>query len=551
MNEREFNLLDEPWIIVLNFDGSTEKVSLIDALARSAEFRGLAGELPTQDAAILRLLLAVLHTIIARCGPSDNEDEQAAITGAKQAFRYWSLLWEQKHFPMKTIVKYLSKYHDRFYLFDPEYPFFQTPEPYNGTDFSEAKLNGEISEGENKPRLFSPQNKNRTLEYDEAARWLIHLNAYDDNAVLKKKDKDGAESEDKEGSPGAGWLGKLGLVMADGDNLFETLLLNLVLLKVDTNERWEMERPIWESNDVKPYKRRKITRPQNLSELYTIQSRRIKIKRDDNGKITGYVMTSGDFFSVENMFTEQMTLWRKDNKRSRELVYTPLKHDPAVQIWRNFNALLSKTDGGHPAGVISWIAALQCKGLLESKVVRLKTIAVKYDSKGNSIVDTFVDNMEFSGKILEEKGEKWVPAVIDSVKMADKLAEQTGYLAQKIAEACGARARGGKEDDFGKTAGEIAKERAYSALDMPFRSWLAGIGTEHEKPSDAKERWWNTAQPIIRRLGKDIIAQAGPQAFVSKTVKGKYVSGVERYNDFLYRTKSWQTLMNGGKKSGK
>lgn len=82
MNEREFNLLDEPWIIVLNFDGSTEKVSLIDALARAAEFSGLAGELPTQDAAILRLLLAVLHRVIAGYGPNDDGSERGCYSSA-------------------------------------------------------------------------------------------------------------------------------------------------------------------------------------------------------------------------------------------------------------------------------------------------------------------------------------------------------------------------------------------------------------------------------------------------------------------------------------
>lgn len=109
---------------------------------------------------------------------------------------------------------------------------------------------------------------------------------------MKAKDKKDAESKE---SPGSGWLGKIGLVMADGDNLFETLTLNMVLLREGSSTRWEDECPIWEVNDEKLHKRRKIPYPQNLSELYTLQSRRIKIRRDDNGDITGYVMTSGDF----------------------------------------------------------------------------------------------------------------------------------------------------------------------------------------------------------------------------------------------------------------
>lgn len=545
MNEREFNLLDEPWIIVLNFDGSTEKVSLIDALARSAEFRGLAGELPTQDAAILRLLLAVLHTVIARCGPSDNEDEHKPITDPLMALDCWKELWNAGSFPMESIRAYLAKYHDRFYLFDPERPFFQVPNIGEGTHYTAAKLNGELNESNNKIRLFPQRSgKEKTvLSYDEAARWLLHIMAFDD-ASGKKNDSSITKR------PGVGWLGKLGFVMAEGNNLFETLMLNLVLLKDGKDELWGYERPVWEWDKVKRAERTEIGLPQSLSELYTLQSRRIELMREQD-KVKEYVLLGGDFFAKENAFVEQMTLWNGSKKSGT--LYKPRTHDASKQMWRNFAALLSLRDSQTQRcpGIVKWHARLAREGILPNGIIRLRATALQYDSSNSSTVECYTDNMEFSGKILEEKGEKWIPAVIDSVKMADKLAEQAGYLAQKIAEACGARARGGKEDDFGKTAGEIAKERAYSALDMPFRSWLAGIGTEHEEPTDAQERWWNTAQPIIRRLGKDIIAQAGPQAFVSKTVKGKYVSGVERYNDFLYCTKSWQTLMNGGKKSGK
>ena len=545
MNEREFNLLDEPWIIVLNFDGSTEKVSLIDALARSAEFRGLAGELPTQDAAILRLLLAVLHTVIARCGPSDNKDEHKPITDPLMALDCWKELWNAGSFPMESIRAYLEKYHDRFYLFDPERPFFQVPN-INGksTVFEAQKLNGEICESGHKPRLFSPRSgkPKEELEYDEAARWLVHVNSYSDSAF---KDKDSKQDN----RIGVGWLGKVGLVMAEGDTLFKTLMLNLILLKDGEDELWGDEKPIWENESVRTAKNMLVSAPSSLSELYTFQSRRIIIPH--NEKVTEVKIAGGEAFEIEDALVEQMTLWKGSKKRGT--LYKPRTHDASKQMWRNFAALLSLHDSQTQRcpGIVKWHARLAYEGILPNGIIRLRATALQYDSNNSSTVECYTDNMEFSGKILEEKGEKWVQTVIDSVKIADKLAERAGYLAQKIAEACGARARGGKEDDFGKTAGEIAKERAYSALDMPFRSWLAGIGTEHEKPTDAKERWWNTAQPIIRRLGKDIIAQAGPQAFVSKTVKGKYVSGVERYNDFLYCTKSWQTLMNGGKKSGK
>lgn len=66
MKEKEFCLLEEPWIRVLRQDCTVEEVSLVDALVRAHTFRALAGELPTQDAAMLRMLLAVLYAVFAR-----------------------------------------------------------------------------------------------------------------------------------------------------------------------------------------------------------------------------------------------------------------------------------------------------------------------------------------------------------------------------------------------------------------------------------------------------------------------------------------------------
>ena len=63
MREKEFNLLEEPWIRVRSPDCAVREVSLTDALLHAHEVTDLAGELPAQDAAVLRLLLAVLHTV--------------------------------------------------------------------------------------------------------------------------------------------------------------------------------------------------------------------------------------------------------------------------------------------------------------------------------------------------------------------------------------------------------------------------------------------------------------------------------------------------------
>ena len=222
MSEIEFNLLDEPWIRVMTEDCTAQEISLTQALWEGHHYRRLAGELPTQDVAILRLLLAVLHTVFYRMD-LDGEDNPIETPG--QAVQRWQMLWKAGQFPQEPIRKYLEQWKERFWLFHPEHPFYQTPAASVGTVYTAAKLNGELSESNNKVRLFPVclGKEKAGLDYAAAARWLIHLNGFDDTSA-KPKGK-GLPS------PGAGWLGKLGLIYAEGKTLFETLMLNLALLK--------------------------------------------------------------------------------------------------------------------------------------------------------------------------------------------------------------------------------------------------------------------------------------------------------------------------------
>ena len=112
---------------------------------------------------------------------------------------------------------------------------------------------------------------------------------------------------------GAGWLGKLGLLLAQGKTLAETLLLNLTLLK-DGRELWDPPHPYWESDQPRTGERTEIPQPKDQAALLTLQSRRLILHREE-GAVKGYRLLGGDFFQKENAFCEQMTLWRNPRKR--------------------------------------------------------------------------------------------------------------------------------------------------------------------------------------------------------------------------------------------
>lgn len=543
MPDREFDLLHEPWIMVMRQSGETEEVSLLALFRRAQDWRGLAGELPTQDVAVLRLLLAILHAVFAR---QDTQGADAPITTPDEALDRWQELWNMGHFPADVVEAYLRKYEERFWLFHPQYPFYQVPE-LNGRDdifgpFNAAKMNGELAESDHKARLFSSRtgNSKTELTYAEAARWLLYANAYSE--TFGKLEAKGKKSK-SDPSLGVCWLGKLGLLAACGDNLFETLLLNLVLLKDGGNELWGEERPIWEKNQIVVTERNEIITPNNPSELYTLQSRRLLLHREGTW-VVGFSMLSGDFFSKENAFAEQMTIWTKSlsKKRNSLMTFNPGHHDPSRQMWRDFSTLVVQNDCAHRPGVINWIARLKDVEVLSKSHFRFQTASVSYGSMSAVINDVFSDSLSFNAALLTALGEHWVNRILAEIETTDKLAEQVGWLARSLALAASG------DEGVGSEKQKQAKEQAYFLLDAPFRTWLEGIDPEHDQDDKDKkcDQWWDTAQKIVRALGRELAGQAGPQAFVGRSVtkNGKTFaySVPQAFNYFLYCTSSREAL---------
>ena len=91
------------------------------------------------------------------------------------------------------------------------------------------------------------------------------------------------------------------LFFTRGKNLFETLLLNLVMVNGDQVEN--EEKPLWESDTVRREERTEIPFPDNLAELYTLQSRRVFLERE-NDTVIRYYLIGGDFFQKENAFMD-------------------------------------------------------------------------------------------------------------------------------------------------------------------------------------------------------------------------------------------------------
>lgn len=531
MKEIEFNLLDEKWILVRKSDCTVDELSLTDALLKSHEYVELAGELPTQNVSILRLMLAVLHTVFSRYSP---QGEPSPLYDSDDAEYRWKELWNAGRLPEKPIKEYLASVHDRFWLFHPERPFYQTEAAKIGTEYTASKLNGAVSESGNKIRLFCGCTgvQKSELSYSEAARWLLYVNNYDDTSS-KPKGKNLP-------SPGAGWLGKLGLITIRGNNLFETLVYNLILLnhKRNFSEVWGPECPAWEPDVPNTAERAEIPMPDNLSELYTLQSRRLWLNRDDNEKVIGYNLLGGDFFEKVDAFIEPMTVWSKvkGNERAGEK-FQPRRHDSSVQMWREFSYAFETAADSHIPGVVLWTKYIKQMLPESRKLISFSIASVQYGDKDFFVNDVFSDSLTFHTDLLTEIGEHWRAKITDEIKKCDESAAALRFLAKDIELAAGSA-----EDTVLKRAVvERAREQYYYEIDLPFRNWLERIDPNWEIVSEQEEQalreWHETAKRIALRIGQELVESAGTAAIVGRAVKDKndkerYYSAPDAYRYF-------------------
>lgn len=560
MKDVEFNLIDSPWIQVIGKRCDLKEVSIREVLLNSNEYTGIRGELPAQDAAIMRLLLAILLRVFLEKDQNGNnepltieKDQTWVNIDPTDAFARWTALWEEGRFPAEPINEYLDTWHERFWLFHPEFPFYQVPD-IQGTEYEAKKLNGSLSISENKNRLFrsrTDETKN-ILTYPEAARWLIYLNAYDD-ASGKPFKKNKAE---KYPSTGVGWLGKIGLVYPEGKTLFQTLMLNLTFLK-NGGEAWESGHPAWENDVPKREQRTQIPIPGNPTELLTLQSRRLLLKRA-GGIVYGYTGLGGDFFSMLNADTEQMTAWvQEKNGKNTTGNRKPKKHDIDMAMWREFPSLIAGENDLRP-GVIKWLEKLSMPGSpLAGKVINFRTVSIVYGDSNGSVEDIHSDSLGMHAGILAklvDQNSGWIKEIKDQVQKCEYAAFCLRLLEKDILSASGSNL---------KEIPASASEQYFERIDIPFRRWLFSLDPDKdmEDLDDLVTKWEDTSRGIAMKIGESLAANAAPVAFTGRLAEKEtgsrkkkkdqetdkvYVSTPEAFNRFSFLI--WKTYPRKGDK---
>ena len=545
-----YNLLDEKWIQVASKD-TVEKVSIKELFAGAAKYKELAGDMKTQDFAVMRVMLAILHTVFSRFDSNgepyeffevdeesflqigeleenDLEDYEDAL------YQTWIDIWNAKEFP-KVVYEYLEKWRERFFLYDDKYPFFQVTKEViekdaaGGGEFYGKNINRLVSESNNKQAYFSPKDESykEYIADDELARWLITLQGYIGTSDKKKVGT--AKTYSK------GWLYDLGGVYLQGNNVFETLMLNFVIAHNENNNLLKMQKPCWEAEtmekNIESYFHNRID---NIASLYTAWCREIFIdpNRTNEDKFVCFIAKLPEI-EHSDAFLEPMTVWKYNDTGEYKDKYRPRKHDVNKSMWRNFGLLTGVGEGTRKPGVIEWLNKLG--DISESEELgfnkeNITLCAVCMLDDGNATswapIDEVEDTLNLKERVLVDTGDNgWIirinKTITDTKAIIDRALKKFIFELLEI--------RNMEKSDVSKYV-----EQFYFRIDLSFRNWIESIDIDNDK--DAKEiEWRNILKKAMKEYVDELVSNAGLRDYkgIETSTGVKNIATI--YNSFLYK----------------
>ncbi|GAJ26881.1 CRISPR-associated protein [Liquorilactobacillus sucicola DSM 21376 = JCM 15457] len=534
MNNQVFNLVTDPWIKVIDKTTNQDKeVSLTELFENAQHYRRLAGEMRSQDLAILRFLLAILTTVYSRVDADgvgyewlEIDTETLKIINSVDEDDYdqsdlqetWQQLFQQGHFS-KIVTQYLKRHQKRFDLFG-EQPFYQvTADEYDAVVSEKKKvatgsgtvsvkqINRLISESNNTPDIFTPKTdgkKNQVL-LDELVRWLIMYQNF-----TGVTDKTKVDTNEKFSTP-SGWLYKLNPVFANGATLFETLMLNLILF---TKKEYVAQKPVWEYENLQDYvaNRKKLVLPDDLAGLYTAWSRVLHIEWDEQNQPT--IFSAGlPMFSNKNAFVEPMTTWKPDLQGGTEDFKPAVKSTRSLGIamWRNFGQYVNVDKSTpHEPGIVSWLHILEKKGMLASnRRLNLATAVLVSDGNATSQapVAEIADDLVVKVEVLfdTEGTHRWPERIENIIDLTQQIGKDYWQFVVNMGQI--------RNLDSRQFASQYSA-KFYDRLNEPFKQWLAGLSNDDNR--DEKElEWQRTLKKIVLRSAEEFMNSS-----TSRDIKG-------------------------------
>lgn len=332
-----YNLVDQPFVPCLMCDGATCELGLRETLERAPDIREVRDQSPLVTAALHRLLLAVLHR---NFGPQGLAD--------------WKQLWARGSWDQTALEAYWRDWRDRFDLFHPQWPFYQTAEFQTSPPSSVSRLAHELASGNN-ATLFDHtlDCEPPVLKAAEAGRLLIANQAF---ALGGGKSDTGYTSH----AP----LVAGAVAFSQGRTLFETLMLNLIACNASEPFPADGDAPVWERDGRPP--NGGSTSPNGYLDYLTWQSRTIALHPESQaGQLIIRRVSYAQGRRLDKCpLADPMMAYRRDRNHG----WMALRLTESRELWRDSAALFQAWGDAAERRplALNWLARLVQDGVLSA-----------------------------------------------------------------------------------------------------------------------------------------------------------------------------------------
>lgn len=463
-----FNLIDQPWIPALDFDGELMEYGLREFLANAHQLRAIYAETPIASAAIMPMTLALLHRVF---GPSGRDA--------------WWQLWNTGQFDMTKLDAYFAQWYERFDLFHPERPFYQVKdnrvEPKPVIELAAVQSKGDI--------LFNhvTEDTHEPLSPAQAARGLLTAHLFRTGGG-----RSGQESPYFVDSP----LRSGVLFFAQGRNVFETLLLNLLRYPSDmaipsTSE----DKPVWEREIAghRTLKEMQALTPAGYLDYLTWQTNHISlfpVELDGQIVVKQFQIVPAAKPIDSVLCPMKRYVQKSKEKKEGEESWSFLYFNEEKALWRDYHTVLPHSDanGVRPPVVVSWLAQLDLDP--DYPLTLLATGSLAEQAK---TIFYRHEQMPLPQSLLNDshKRNHVVLAVNLADETASKLKDALGALAETVLQ----RGTEGKQDPG--VRGNLLKQWDalgvyWGQLETPF--WMLVDAVAHDR--DPLDDWMSTLEKV-------------------------------------------------------
>lgn len=490
MTRPAFDLIDEPWIpVTYTGEPLARDVSLRQLFRDAHRIDDLAEASPLAAAALYRLLLAILHRVF---GPKDDQA--------------WAELYRAGQFDAPAIEAYLDRWHDRFDLFHPDHPFYQTPGLPASLATSIARLGHEFASGNN-PVLFdhSVDGIPRPVGPALAARLLLAHQAFAVGGLISRLPGEHPSAE-------AGHLVKSAVLTLRGGSLYESLVLNLVRYDGAAERPFPFDPandlPAWEQGARVTFSRRE---PRGYIDWLTWQARRILLLPVEGSTLVDRVIVMGGYQLPETTDParyETMVAYRRPESPKGPEQLIPLGFQPERAFWRDVTVIFGRKDDRDRSGkspkILTDTSARQGARLVDRhRRFELAAFGLAADRakvflwrrEELPLPAAYLDDPKNSANLINalEVAVRFAEAVDDVLRNA------TWALASKfLAGVAGAAPDRQRVTALRESFGTALAY--WPALDVPFRRLMADLPAAHDagRAEDVEREWAEAVQRAAR-----------------------------------------------------